>query len=586
MSSLANVGILIVVLLVCLAVAGLVVSKLYTRSSKERAFVRTGLGGQKVVLSGGAIVLPIFHEIIWVNMSTLNLAVQQIEKKSLTTKDRMRVDVSVDFYVRVANNVDSIANAAQTLGQRTLKPDELKTLIEGKFVDALRSVATQMTMTELQDQRAEFVKGVQAAVTVDLTKNGLELESASLTRLEQTNMTFFDQNNVFDSEGLTAITRETEARRKLRNDIARETAVAIAKKDMEASQETLGISLQQEQATLTNAQNVARMRAEQQAEVARTAAASEKDSEQAKIASKQEIDKARITSEQAIAEAEATRRQAVETANITAKTAIEIAAQDQAIALANKSRQESEARTQAEEARAKSVVAEEQVETARVTERANREKTVQVIQAQTAAEQESVGIIVMAEAEQKAAEARAAALRTAASGESDAAKLRAEGTIAEGEAIAKALREKNDAQNTMSPEVMQMLIKQDTLRALPEMMAVMVRSIEKIESIKIVELSGMTQAINGTGQTGAGTANGGSLADQVGNVAMRYRTMGPMMDDLMGSLGLHGQNPTTLMESAASLAGGAQACSANSILSGSTDQSVSAAPATVTLNDE
>lgn len=586
MSSIANVGILIVVLLACLAVAGLVVSKLYTRSSKERAFVRTGLGGQKVVLSGGAIVLPIFHEIIWVNMSTLNLAVQQIEKKSLTTKDRMRVDVSVDFYVRVANNVDAIANAAQTLGQRTLKPDELKTLIEGKFVDALRSVATQMTMTELQDQRAEFVKGVQAAVTVDLTKNGLELESASLTRLEQTNMNFFDQNNVFDSEGLTAITRETEARRKLRNDIARETAVAIAKKDMEASQETLAISLQQEQATLNNAQNVARMRAEQQAEVARTAATSEKESEQAKIASKQEIDKSRITSEQAIAEAEATRRQAVETANITAKTAIDIAAQDQAIALANKSRQESEARTQSEVARAKSVVAEEQVETARVTERANREKTVQVIQAQTAAEQESVGIIVMAEAEQKAAEARAAALRTAASGESDAAKLRAEGTIAEGEAIAKALREKNDAQNTMSPEVMQMLIKQDTLRALPEMMAVMVRSIEKIESIKIVELSGMTQAINGSGPTGAGASNAGSLADQVGNVAMRYRTMGPMMDDLMGSLGLHGQNPTTLMESAAALAGGAQAGSTNSSLSGSTDQAVIEAPALATASSE
>lgn len=554
MSSLVNVGILIILLLVCLAVAGLVVAKLYTRSSKERAFVRTGLGGQKVVLSGGAIVLPIFHEIIWVNMSTLNLSVQQIEKKSLTTKDRMRVDVSVDFYVRVANNVESIANAAQTLGQRTLKPEELKTLIEGKFVDALRSVATQMTMTELQDQRAEFVKGVQAAVSVDLAKNGLELESASLTRLEQTRKDFFDVNNVFDAEGLTSMTRETESRRKMRNDIEQDTKVAIQQKDMQTAEQSLTISLQQEQATLKNAQDVARMRAEQQAEVARTAADSEKQSEQAKIASKQEIDKARITSERSIAEAEASRRQAVETANISAKTAIDIAAQDQAIAVANKSREESEARAQAEEARAKSVVAEEQVETARVTERANREKTVQVIQAQTAAEQESVGIIVMAEAEQKAAQARAEAQRIAAGGESDAAKLRAEGTIAEGDAVAKALREKNDAQNTMSPEVMQLLIKQETLKALPGMMAVMVRSIEKIESIKIVELGGIGQAVNGNGQAGAGTANG-SLADQVGNVAMRYRTMGPMMDSLMAQLGLDGKNMTTLMESAAAMAG-------------------------------
>jgi uncharacterized membrane protein YqiK len=559
MSPLFGSAIFIGILLVCMLVVGIIISKLYTRSSKERAFIRTGLGGQKVVLSGGAIVLPIFHEIIWVNLGTLNLQVQQEKDKSLTTKDRLRVDCAVNFYVRVASNAESIANAAQTLGQRTLKPEELKHLIEGKFIDALRSVATQMTMTELQDSRADFVQRVQHAVTADLAKNGLELESASLTRLEQTRKEFFDVNNVFDAEGLTTMTRETEQRRKLRNDIEQDTKVAIQQKDMQAAEQSLTISLQQEQATLKNAQDVARMRAEQQAEVARTAADSEKQSEQAKIASKQEIDKARITSEQSIAEAEATRRRAVETANITAKTAIDIAAQDQAIAVANKSREESEARAQAEEARAKSVIAEEQVETARVTERANREKTVQVIQAQTAAEQESVGIIVMAEAEQKAAQARAEALRTAAGGESDAAKLRAEGTIAEGEAVAKALREKNEAQNKMSPEVMQLLIKQETLQALPGMMAVMVRSIEKIDSIRVVELNGLGNALGGNGQAGTGTGSGGSLADQVGNVAMRHRTLGPMMDGLMSQLGLDGKNMSTLVESAAAMAGPATA---------------------------
>ena len=46
---------------------------LYLRSSKERAFVRTGLGGQKVVLDGGAFVLPIVHDVIPVNMNTLRL---------------------------------------------------------------------------------------------------------------------------------------------------------------------------------------------------------------------------------------------------------------------------------------------------------------------------------------------------------------------------------------------------------------------------------------------------------------------------------------------------------------------------------
>ena len=47
-----------------LLVIGVIFARLYRRASAEQAFVRTGLGGQKVVMSGGAIVMPIFHEII------------------------------------------------------------------------------------------------------------------------------------------------------------------------------------------------------------------------------------------------------------------------------------------------------------------------------------------------------------------------------------------------------------------------------------------------------------------------------------------------------------------------------------------
>ncbi len=118
---------------------------LYLRSSKERAFVRTGLGGQKVVLDGGAFVLPIVHDVIPVNMSTLRLEVMRGRDKALITKDRMRVDIIAEFYVRVAATADAVSTAAQTLGQRSMEPEQLKELIEGKFVDALRTAAAEMT---------------------------------------------------------------------------------------------------------------------------------------------------------------------------------------------------------------------------------------------------------------------------------------------------------------------------------------------------------------------------------------------------------------------------------------------------------
>lgn len=54
-------------------------------------------------MSGGAIVLPIFHELIHINMNTLKLEVSRSMKDSLITKDRMRVDVVVAFFVRVTH---------------------------------------------------------------------------------------------------------------------------------------------------------------------------------------------------------------------------------------------------------------------------------------------------------------------------------------------------------------------------------------------------------------------------------------------------------------------------------------------------
>jgi len=97
-----------------LIVIGLIFAKLYKRASKEMAFVRTGFGGEKIIKDGGAIVLPVLHETISVNMNTLRIEVEKNQKDALITKDRMRVDVKADFYLRVAPNAEGISMAAQT----------------------------------------------------------------------------------------------------------------------------------------------------------------------------------------------------------------------------------------------------------------------------------------------------------------------------------------------------------------------------------------------------------------------------------------------------------------------------------------
>ena len=169
-----------------LAFVGLVLARLYRRATREVSLVRTGAGGKHIIMDGGCLVVPLVHEVSPVNMKTLRLEVQRNGEAALITKDRMRVDVGVEFYVSVSPTEEGIARAAQTLGNRTFYVEQLREMIEGKLIDGLRAVAAQMTMDSLHENRADFVQEVQNTVSEDLTKNGLSLESVSLTALDQT----------------------------------------------------------------------------------------------------------------------------------------------------------------------------------------------------------------------------------------------------------------------------------------------------------------------------------------------------------------------------------------------------------------
>jgi flotillin len=247
----ATIGVALIVVL------GIVFTILYKRATRDEAFVRTGLGGKKVVLDGGAMILPIFHSYASVNLKTLRLTVERKERESLITKDRLRVDIVAEFYVRVRPDDESIALASQTLGALTNDAEALRNQVEAKFVDGLRSVAATMTILELQEKRSDFVKHVQATVESDVKSNGLELESVSLTKLDQTDVKFFNPENFFDAEGLTQLKTVTETRRRDRNSIVRDNEVAIAQKDLEARQQTLTIERTKKEAELSQERDIA-----------------------------------------------------------------------------------------------------------------------------------------------------------------------------------------------------------------------------------------------------------------------------------------------------------------------------------------
>ena len=68
---------IVILAAIVIAVLAYLLHWLYRRSSKDVSFVRTGLGGEKVVMGGGALVLPIVHDVTDVSMNTLRLEVQR-----------------------------------------------------------------------------------------------------------------------------------------------------------------------------------------------------------------------------------------------------------------------------------------------------------------------------------------------------------------------------------------------------------------------------------------------------------------------------------------------------------------------------
>jgi len=273
---------------------------LYRRSSKEVSFVRTGLRGEKVVISGGAFVLPIIHNITSVGMRTLRIEVKRGGDKSFITKNRMRVEIVAEFYVRVTPSKEAVSIAAGTLGKRTMEPESLRDLVQGRFVDALGIVAAKMSMEEIQEQRGEYIKAVKVIVAESLGSTGLELEAVSLTSVDQAGLEVFDPSNAFDAEGLTQLTEQIEAGKKKRNDIEQDTAIRIRSKNLEAEQKSLEIDQAREFSRLLQEREIAKQRDKETTEMAVETARQERLAEEARIQSAEDVEKARIQQQDTI----------------------------------------------------------------------------------------------------------------------------------------------------------------------------------------------------------------------------------------------------------------------------------------------
>jgi len=502
----------IVLLVIAAILIILFLSRYYRKATREISVVRTGQGGQKVVLDGGCLALPFLHKVAEVNMRTSKLDIERTGPKSIITKDRLRVDVAAEFYVRVQANIEGVATAAQALAGKSFRAVDLEEILEGKLVDAMLSVAARYTMDELQDNRAAYAKEVSDMLGDNLAQNGLMLESMSLTRIDQTPFHALDENNAFNALGMRRLAEIIAVNKKERAVIEADADVSVRQSQLDATKRKLTISREEEEAMITQQREIEIARSRSAAETAEEQSVSEKRREAARIEREREVRSSEIARDTEL------RRQTLESELNSA-----LKQSENTVKMAQKRGEEAKAEAEAIAAKGNEAEAEERVRTIRETAAAERDKALALIRAAEQAEVDDTRVKSEADTITSMAEAHAKAMIDGANADRDRLLSEAKGRAAI-----------ITAENTQSPELIAMKLDEQRMRTLPQLVEKMMKPTEKIESIRINQMNGFNGASGGEGGDKS-TVN--QVVDSVLNMALQLPAVQKLGEEVGMNIG-------------------------------------------------
>lgn len=415
------------------------ITRLYIKTSADQAFVRTGMGGQQPIIDGGALVVPVVHEIVPVSLQTMRLDVDRVGPDALITGDNLRADVAAEFYIKVQKIREHILAAATSLGERSVDAESVKLLVNQKLVSALRTVAATRPLHELHSKRDEFAQAVQVIVEKDLAHNGLTLESVTISRLDQTPPNAMrGEDNVFDAQGLRTIAEITQRQRVERNLIQREADQKVTAQDVTRDQFVFEQEVARANASALKDRNIQIAQSQAKQEADTIAAEQERLAGVAQVKRDELIQVAEVEKNRALEVANQQREQAARVAEIDKMRIAELATRTSEIEVATKERDRAEAEAQRFAAEARMEEERQAVRTVEVTQTAERDKSKAIIEAQAEFErrrlQEQVqadvaayAVVKAAESAEQAAAKDASAQLTRAQAEKEAMTLRAEG---------------------------------------------------------------------------------------------------------------------------------------------------------------
>ncbi|NEP11703.1 MAG: flotillin family protein [Symploca sp. SIO2C1] len=444
-------------------------TRVYVITPNNEAFVRTGgvfLKKKSVILNGGCVVLPGFHELTRVPLREISIDVERTGKLAVRTQDYLRANMRVTFYVCInADEEDVLIAAARLSKQGKISGEDIKDALEKRADDAIRAAAKKKSLAEIDSDKIGFADEVLNLIQQDLKKVGLTLNNIAISEIEESDT--YDTNNFFDAQGVRLRTETIQRSIQQKTEVELSTQVAIEQKELNAEKQSLRIAQEKEDAKLAQQLEVEALKAQRQREiqeakdteaatVQRTKILQNKSVEEEEIRKQLSVQQNQIEADITLEErnkqlkvtqtlqkqeaeiAEVNRQKIIDSSRLKAQVEVaeaeresKIAQQEAAIAIADKERD----RFNAEATKAQ---AEAAVVTATEIEKAEREQRLSIIAAEQEAEQRRIAdqnvveIDVFrrrrqAEIARQAAELEAESIRTLADANRDKALAEAQG---------------------------------------------------------------------------------------------------------------------------------------------------------------
>ena len=444
-------------------------TRVYVITPNNEAFVRTGgifVKQKKVILNGGCVVLPGFHELTRVPLREISIDVERTGKLAVRTQDYLRANMRVTFYVCInADEQDVLTAAARLSRAGKISAEDIKEALEKRADDAIRAAAKRKSIAEIDSDKLGFADEVLNLIQQDLKKVGLTLNNIAISEIEESDT--YDTNNFFDAQGVRLRTETIQRSIQQKREVELNTQVAIEQRELDAQKQSLRIAQETESAKLAQQLEIEALKAQRDREiqaakdieaatVQRTKILQNQSVEEEEIRKKLAIQQSQIEADIALEErnkqlkvaqtlqkqeaeiAEITRQQMIDAGRLQAQVQIaeserlaRLAQEDVAIAVANKKRDSFVA--EAEKAKAESAVT-----TATEVEKAERGKRLSLIVAEREAQERNISERNVVEIEafrrkrqaeiaQQAAELEAQSIRTLADANRDKALAEAEG---------------------------------------------------------------------------------------------------------------------------------------------------------------